>query len=303
MSAFLFNPYPILGVSNVPEESFIRRNISRSVRALPPLPNVVTLVLDETNKPEPSAAKVESVIATDQAMTSQLLRLVNSAYYGLSGNVNNVGQAIVIAGLHQVRNLVLSLGALSAFQPKTPRQQQTIHQFWMHSFFAASAARSISQVKRLPGKDGELMFVGGLLHDIGRLFLFTNFQDAYDQVLNDAKKKGVSVEQAEMNLLQVNHAEIGREITTMWKLPESLCHIIGRHEGPFDESDTPSTLGVHIADCLAKEQYFGENQEQPWEFHATAGSWLGFTDAQILQVKEVAAIKTAEAMQMLGNAA
>lgn len=273
------------------------------MRALPPLPTVVTRVLAETNQAEPSAAKVESIIATDQAMTSQLLRLVNSAYYGLSGNVSNVGQAIVIAGLHQVRNLVLSLGALAAFEPKTPRQHETMNQFWMHSFFTASAAKSIGEVKRIPSRDGELMFVGGLLHDIGRLFLFTNFQDAYDQVLKDAKRKGISVEKSEMAQLQVTHAEIGREITKMWKLPDALCDLIGNHEGPFCEPSSPATLGVHIADCLSKEQYFGGNPDKPWEFDPLASVWLAMTPAQIILIKEASLEKTKEAMQMLGMAA
>src|SRR4051794_5341481 len=92
---------------------FLRQSIERAMTDLPALPNVVSRVLEEAEKPDASAAAIEKMIAADQALTSKVLRVVNSAYYGLSGQVTSLGQAIVILGLPQIRNLVLSVSAMS----------------------------------------------------------------------------------------------------------------------------------------------------------------------------------------------
>src|ERR1700712_3732037 len=114
--------------------NFVRRQIARALQDLPALPSVVGKVLSETENPNATAASIEKMISSDQVLASKVLRVVNSAYYGLSGQVTSLGQAIVILGMQQIRNLVLSVCALSQVKPTTPRQHEVLKQFWLHSF-------------------------------------------------------------------------------------------------------------------------------------------------------------------------
>src|SRR5436190_6608594 len=118
---------------------FVKKSIEKSVQDLPALPSVVTRILRETESPDACAQNIERMISAEQALASKVLRVVNSAYYGLSGQVTSLSQAIVILGLQQVRNLVLSVSAISSIKPRTPRQQETMKMFWQHSFGTAAA--------------------------------------------------------------------------------------------------------------------------------------------------------------------
>ena len=93
------------------EALVIRKRLEQSLKELPPLPTAVAKVLDETNKTEPDLHRIDEIIAGDQALASKVLRIVNSAYYGLSRQVTSVGQAVMILGIQQVRTITLSVGA------------------------------------------------------------------------------------------------------------------------------------------------------------------------------------------------
>ncbi len=213
-------------------------------------------VVQETEKPDPNANIVEEHISADQALTSKILRVVNSAYYGLSGQVTSVQQAIVILGLQQVRNLALSVGCLSNFEPRTVRQKETLRIFWLAAFGTAAATQILAQQKSIDPRSSQIMFVGGLLHDIGRLFLFCNFPDEYDEVLQTAMERKVRVEDVELEILGMTHAQVGYEVAKHWKLPVVLQDLIGKHEGPFDSATDEVLICVHVADALTKHLYY-----------------------------------------------
>src|SRR5438552_3491567 len=99
------------------ENEIVRFCINKALEDLPAMPGIIIRVLEEAEKSEPSAATLESIISADQAIASKVLRVVNSAYYGVQGRVSSVGQAVVILGTKQVKNLVLSAAAMSAMPP------------------------------------------------------------------------------------------------------------------------------------------------------------------------------------------
>lgn len=282
---------------------FIQRSIQRSLRELPALPDAVLRVVDETNKPEPSAAKIERYISSDQALASKVLRVVNSAYYGLSGQVHNLGQAVMILGIQQVRNLALSVGAISLFEVRGPRLQETLKRFWLHSFSTAMATQAIGNSKKLDRASLELLFVGGLLHDVGRLFLFANFTAAYDQLIRRALASSIPVEMAEFALLGIGHGEIGQSMTEFWKLPEPLCELIGSHEGPFDGTEAPTVYCVHIADAISKHLYYNRDVRLPLAIDPAAEAWLDFDPEQFDALRKDISLKTDEAAHLFQSLA
>src|SRR5579862_3113865 len=238
------------------DNKFVRMSIEKSLRDLPALPDIVARVLKETENQDVSAQNVEKLLSSDQALASKVLRVVNSAYYGLSGQITNLSQAIMILGMPQVRNLVLSVSAISAMKPKTPRQHETLKLFWLHAFGTAAVTQIIAQQKRMKVNDVEALFLGGLLHDIGRLFLFSMFTQTYDQVIKYALDKEITVPEAEVKLLGLNHSQIGAAMAEAWKLPRPLVDLIARHEGPFDLGCDPTIFAVHAGDNLTQHLYF-----------------------------------------------
>lgn len=282
------------------QNSFVKKSIEKALTDLPALPAVVARVLQETERPDGSAATVERLISADQALTSKVLRVVNSAYYGLAGQVTSLSQAIVILGMQQVRNLVLSVSAIGSMKPKTSRQHEVLRQFWLHSFGAAAAANLISKKKGIAPKDQETLFVAGLLHDIGRLFLFCNFTQTYDQVLKYATEKQITIEEAEAKLLGIGHAEIGADMARFWQLPTAITDLIGGHEGPFDESTNSMFLALHYADVITKDLYFDETSAITQEPDPRSVAWLGLNDIEHASLLSEIRQKVDDAAQLFG---
>jgi putative nucleotidyltransferase with HDIG domain len=261
----------------------------------------VVRVLQEADS-DAAAVQIESLLKTDQALAAKILRVVNSAYYGLSCHVSSLSQAVIILGLPQVRNLVLSVSALSMMKARTPRQRDIQRLFWRHALASSATAQIIAQQKRFSSSDEELVFIGGLLHDIGRLFLFTNFTDTYQEAVRYAEQAAVPVEVAEQRLLGMDHTEIGFELANMWHFPAPLAQVIKMHEGPFTGETPLPALAVHVADRLARESGHGETVPQTYDMDPVASRWLNLSDDDLLVLMADADERVRDVFQSLGFA-
>ncbi len=279
--------------------NFVRASIEKSIQDLPALSPVVNRILKETEGPDACPQSVERLISSEQALASKVLRVVNSAYYGLSGQVTSLGQAIVILGLQQIRNLVLSVSAFSTIRPKTARDLEIMEAFWLHSFASATAMQIIAKRKNFALQDSETAFVAALLHDIGRLFLFSNFRQSYDQAIRYAETKGVLIEEAERKLLGLDHGEVGGQMAEVWKLPKVLVRLIGDHEAPNPDVVDPLLYALHVADWVTKEQYFDiDRQLEP--LPAFVEEWLGYTPEEIYMLRDQTRDTVDEARSLFG---
>jgi len=278
----------------------VRKSLEQSLKELPPLPTAVTRVLQEMQKSEPSAANVEKIISGDQALSSKLLRVVNSAYYGLSRQVTNVGQSIIILGLQQVRNIVLSVGTMTAFNAKTPKQIETMEKFWRHSFGSATTCTLVATKLGWDRKQIETLFTGGILHDIGRLFLFCNFANTYDRLIEISVKSDQTFEVTEKAMLGTTHAEIGGLIAEKWGLPLPLVNCIRNHEGPFEGELDPMTAVVHFSDCLTKSAYFESQPQIISKVDPKVLEWLKLSDEDLEKIEALTLAKVQEASEMYG---
>jgi putative nucleotidyltransferase with HDIG domain len=279
-------------------ERDIRQTIERAVQDMPALPDVISKILQETEREYASSNDLEKLLGSDPALAAKTLRVVNSAYYGLPQQVSCLSQAVVILGLQQIRNLVLSISALSIMKAKTARQREIQRQIWTHSFATASGANIVAKKKRLEPGDCELVFVGGLLHDLGKLFLFSNFTDTYQEVLHYAETKGVSVCEAEDLLLGINHAELGKELGRFWNFPERVVELIGPHYGPFEGEPQPMIFCIHVADCLSANLYTEGKKQRLIDVDVE--EWLGCNEAEVRWLSDQIAIKVAAANEFFG---
>jgi len=272
--------------------------IERAMKDLPALPTVVTRIMEVTNNETASAAELERLISSDQAISAKVLRVVNSAYFGLSGQVSSIGQAIVILGFNHIRNLVLTLAATSMFHTQGDEASRLRIGLWKHAFATASCAQLIARKKRLDPRDHELVFVGGLLSNLGCLFLLSEIPNGFKQAFKTRERQGGSLAAAERGVVGMSHAEIGQELGIKWRLPEDLALLIGRHEGPFAGEPIPPLYVVHAADRYASLVCTGDHLLDA-ELDPLVDTWLSWTEEDDLWVRRETAIRLEAVSEML----
>ncbi len=255
------------------------RIIEDELQDLPPLPAVVMRVMQTINDPTTSAADLNRLIAGDPALTSKVLRLVNSSYYGFPRRISTVTHAVVILGFNTVRNLTTSLGVFSAFDPHGQQTAMDRDKFWAHSLGVAVAAGELARRKNIPPKAVEEVFVGGLLHDIGKLFLDQFFPDQYAIALKLAAAAKISIWDAEKTALGVGHALVGKRIAEKWNLPPSLTSMIMLHHQPaFSKEHFEITAVVQAADMVARKLGLGSGGDtQVPALSPEVQQWLSLT--------------------------
>lgn len=272
----------------------------RGVHDLPSLSDVVTKTLEATERESTSASEIERLVSSDAALSAKILRVVNSAYYGLSGQVSSLNQAVVILGIQQIRNLVLSISALSLLKGRTPQLRRLQHSFWMHSFATAVCAQIIARRKRFSARDAEMVYTAGLLHDIGRLYLFSAVSEEYLAVIAHAAKSERSLDEVEPEMLGVRHDEIGGELAKTWHFPAALTDLIARHEGPFGDEIEHALFAIHGADRLTASRYTKTFGVQTPTMDLEVECWLGFTPEDIEAVLAETESKVDEAAEVYG---
>lgn len=233
--------------------------IEDELQDLSPLPTVVMRVMQTVNDPTTSAADLNRLISSDAALAGKVLRLVNSSYYGFPRRVSTITHAVVILGFNTVRNLATALGVFTAFDPGNVPTALDRDKFWAHSLATAIAAGVIGKRKNIPAKAIEEVFVGGLLHDIGKLFLDQYFPDQYAIALKLAYAAKISIWDAEKTALGIGHALVGKRIAEKWKLPPSLASMIALHHQPaFAKEYFDITATIQVADMVARSANLGE---------------------------------------------
>lgn len=276
----------------------LRKYVERSLQDLPPLPEIVTKILELSELPTTTATDLERLIASDQAIVSKVLRVVNSAYYGLSAQVSNTAHAIVILGFHQVRNLVLGMVTMSLVKSRVPGLLKLQHSFWRHSFGSAAAAIHIGNRKGISQLERETAHVAALIHDIGQLFLLSHFTDAYRRTIHTALTEGKTLMAAEREVLGIEHTEIGECLCSTWKLPPVLTQTVAHHHGPFTTLPDPITATVHAADHYTSLAGFPAIPTSNEPLSPLVSEWLCFADADTEELKEQIRTKVADAEEL-----
>lgn len=259
--------------------------VKRSIQDLPAPPAILTRILRETENTDSSAADLERLISTDQALAARVLKVVNSAYYGLSGKVSSLSQAVVILGIQQIRNLALSITSLSMIKASTSRQRELQRRFWLHALGTAFGAQAIGKRRHIGARCVETLYVTGLLHDIGRLFLFTNFTETHIEAAARAKKEGRPLRDIEHEIFGICHAEIGGELGRLWNFPPSIIEGLELHHGPFNADSDPRLLALNVADAIAEWIY--EDCEVEATLDPFAQEWAGIDSVQLEALGEL----------------
>ena len=255
------------------------------VRTFPTLPMIVNKITELVNIPETSAKDIETVIAKDQVLTGKLLRLVNSPFYGFPQKVTTISRAVGIIGFEALRNLIFSSSVINLFRAPGSEVFRPA-EFWKHSIGTALAAKELA--RHLGEKQVEEFFVGGLMHDIGKLVHEEYFGDPFRQACSLALRNNILLRQAEQEVLHFTHDQTGGLLLAQWNLPPKVVAMVRYHHEPMSPREYQREAGViHLADilCRAKGLGSGGDNKIPLLDHATWNS-LGLTFGDLEQVMQ-----------------
>jgi putative nucleotidyltransferase with HDIG domain len=203
----------------------LEKTVAR-VGDLPAMPEIVAEVVRLTEDPATTMAQLGDVLQHDQALTAKILRVSNSAYYGMKQHVGTLRLALVILGVREIRNVVLGISLFDALLDPA-MDSSKYHQLWNHSLVVAALAKKLADHLRLDvhGED----FIAGLLHDIGKLVMWRRFADRYTSLVRAARPLPKSSCPMEEEKFGFNHAEVGAALLSRWNLPETLVDALLFH--------------------------------------------------------------------------
>lgn len=227
------------------------KQLISGLHTLPSVPSVYLRLMQVLQSLDVSPKDVADVISRDMSMTAKVLQLVNSALFGIQRQITDPTQAVIYLGPEMVRQLVLVASAFNAFQPKSLRRF-SIERLQSHSLAVGGLARRIAQSLELSAAAADYAFVGGLLHDVGKLLLACNYPEKYDEAMSRARELRTLQRMAEVQAFGTTHAEVGAYLLWLWALPDPITEVVLRHhEFPADPARMSSPAGaVHVADTL-----------------------------------------------------
>ena len=212
------------------------------------LRTVYTHIVELLNHPNTSSPQIAKVISKDASLTVRLLRLVNSPFYGFSGKIDSVSRAVSLLGTNELSTLTLGITLIRQFQ-NIPSDLLNMDSFWRHSIRCALFSKILAG--HLGEKAAEKYFIGGLLHDIGRLVMLDRMAPQYSAAIAKARQDQLPMYRAEQDCLKTDHSIIGKLLAEKWRLSPALIRMIGSHHSPRLARYSTEACVVHIADVLA----------------------------------------------------
>ncbi len=232
------------------------QHVVNRITNLPTLPQVVESVMSMVEDPNTTASQLAAVISKDQALMAKVLKVVNSAYYGMPRKITTLNQATVILGFSTIRNLVLSASIFGAFDDRYSNPRFNRVKFWEHSIGTAVGARVLS--KRTGLGNPEELFVAGLVHDIGKVAIDEYLHDDFLKILDVIEARNVRILDAEKEVLNFDHTTLGEWVATKWNLPQNLVTAIAYHHTPSLANDYKKMVSiVHLADAISRIEGIG----------------------------------------------
>jgi HD-like signal output (HDOD) protein len=210
--------------------------------------------------PQSSLGCVGEVIEKDPDLTARLLRIGNSSFYGFPTRLETVSEAISLIGIQQVQDLIVATRIVDAFAGVKP-EFVNMESFWRHSFACGISGRILAIMKRLP--NSEKCFMAGLLHDVGRLVLFSQAPKASADVFQLYHNKRMLLWEAEREVLGYDHAQIGEALLRGWTYPAKLIRAVANHHHPLTSEGFPMEVAiVHVSDHLVNAMQIGTSGER-----------------------------------------
>ena len=212
------------------------------------------------NDPQGSLGTVGETIEKDPDLTARLLKLGNSSYYGFPTRLATVAEAISLIGVQQVQDVIVASTIVDTFAGVAPKFVN-MQSFWQHSLACGIGARVLALARRMPKPDK--FFVAGLLHDVGRLVLYSQAPEAAHDVFAACQAERMQLRDAEKQVLGYTHEQIGQALLNAWHYPINLIQAVAFHHHPGScEAFQTEAAVVHLSDHLVNAMRLGSSGEQ-----------------------------------------
>jgi len=237
-------------------------SISEAIDHLKPVSDVAGKVMAILDDPDSGMADLSDIIRHEPALTANILKLANSAYFGLPGKMSDAKQAIVYLGMTQVVDLVLLVSCSESFSGSHDGYGLNTGELWKSAVSGAILANDLAEIKGL--KQTSLLFTGALLRDIGKVVLDQHVKSAIEPIMNRIETQTITFTEAERQVLGVDHSQVGAMVAKNWHFPIPLqciiryCHRPLEAKGCFLEASI-----VHMADSICRTLEIGLGVDDP----------------------------------------
>jgi putative nucleotidyltransferase with HDIG domain len=259
------------------------------IKDLPTLPSVYFKVNKLLKDKKASIENVARIVEIDPAMSSSILRLVNSAFYGYRSKSNSISHAVMILGFNAVKNAIVSVTILDTLSVKDRFQNFNISDFWRHAVSVAVLSRQLAEKSRLSAPEDA--FIAGLLHDIGKIIMLKYFKEDFGKVWQTMQETKSSFADAELEVASIDHVQIGAYLARKWQLPEHVIEAIASHHY-YMTSDKSTGLVecIMLANAMSNNGYQINPDDYVFEDHIekvikpliiNSDSWLPQAIAEI----------------------
>ena len=230
----------------------IREKVSKMER-IPSMPTLYLELVRQLQSPNSAIDDIAKTVSRDIGMTVQILKIVNSAFFGLSRPTSNIAEAISFIGVETVKHLVLAAGIFRQFESRK-LGGISLETLWQHSSRTAAAAQSIAKNERAGRQAVEDAMAAGLLHDVGKLVLASNYPEQYEEIGRQAQANRVEWLVQEREVLGFDHADVGGYLLGLWGLPPAVVEAVAFHHFPTksERASFTALTAVHVANVLVQ---------------------------------------------------
>ena len=222
---------------------------------LPPFPATASKALQQLKNPEVTVEEIAEIIKFDQGITTNILRLCNSSYFGIQRQVTKLSEAVVYIGLSELKKILIVSATGKFYEKKQDGYEMESGELWRHSLSTAIIAEKT--IKELKVPKNENVFISGLLHDVGKLVLSEFVSESAEKIYSLVEDKKMSFMDAEVEVLSIDHAELGARVLEMWNFPEEVVATVRTHHHPYKDGDSNLENVIKLADAISMMMGFG----------------------------------------------
>src|SRR5688572_14749668 len=235
------------------------REAVRKVTTIATLPEVTNQIIRTVEDPKSTAGQLHKIVSHDPALVTRILKVVNSAFYGLPGQIGSIERAIVLLGLNAVKNIAVAASLGQLFRGAKLCEGFTPKDLWTHCIAVGVAARDLARQMKLPMADEA--FLAGMIHDMGVLVALQVYPEEVRRVCEAAKGGQRSFCDLEREILGMDHQQLGMALAEQWKFPRSCQLVAGHHHRPSALADQHRMLVtlVYVADTICCKSKHGFN--------------------------------------------
>ena len=228
---------------------------------IPTLPEVVTKLNSMVEDPRVGLDEIGDVVAQDAAISAKVLRIANSAVYGLAEPAGSVVDAAKVVGARTLRNIAMQASIFNHYDAFKDVKDFNLYGVWKHAIFVGQLAQELAT--RTPGVTDEMapdeFYTCGLLHDLGKVVLLESLGEEYVSVYREARESGRASHLVEQDRYGFSHTDVGVVVAQRWELHERIARVLQHHHGPrFEIESDPIIAVVAVADQLAYRFETGE---------------------------------------------